>query len=50
MLDLTIALAGKKITTLGNIADRSHMKYKALVGRTALKGFMIDPSKEHMIK
>jgi len=42
-----IVLAGKEMTTRFSLADRSHLKYKVLIGQNALKGrgFLIDPSK-----
>ena len=44
---LDIEIAGKKIfKTEFTLADRSNMKYKALIGRNVLKkGFMVDPNK-----
>lgn len=42
-----ITLAGKKLKGKFTIADRSHMKYKVLVGQNILKkGFLIDPMKK----
>lgn len=41
-----IKIKGKIIKTNLNIANRSHMKYKMLIGQNILKkGFLIDPSK-----
>ena len=41
-----ITIAGKNIKARFTIADRSHMKYRVLVGQNILKkGFIIDPSK-----
>ena len=41
-----IEIAGRKLRVEFTIADRSHMKYKVLVGQNILKrGFLIDASK-----
>ena len=41
-----VKLAGKKIKGEFTLADRSHMKYRCLIGQNILKeGFLIDPSK-----
>ena len=47
VIEVTVILAGKKITSNFNLADRSHMSYKILIGRNILrKGkFLIDPLK-----
>lgn len=40
-------LAGKSLNCHFTIADRSHMKYKVLVGQNILKrGFLVDPLKK----
>ncbi len=39
----TFYLAGRKIKTLFSVTDRSRLRYKMLVGRRDLKGFMIVP-------
>ncbi len=40
-----VVFAGKEMNVLFTIANRSHMKYKILIGRNILKkGFLIDPS------
>jgi hypothetical protein len=42
-----VVFAGKKMKVQFSIADRSHMKYRVLIGRNILKkGFLIDPSKD----
>lgn len=46
IIEVEIELAGKKIKSEFTLADRSHMKYKVLVGQNILKdGFLIDPTK-----
>jgi hypothetical protein len=41
-----ITIAGKRLESEFTIADRSHLKYKCLVGQNVLKeAFLIDPSK-----
>jgi hypothetical protein len=40
-----VIMKGKEIEGQMTIADRSHMKYKVLIGQNMLKkGFLIDPS------
>lgn len=48
MIQGTITIANKEITTEFTIADRSHMKYKILIGQNTMidNGFIIDPSKK----
>lgn len=42
----TIELAGKKIKKQFTLADRSHLRYRVLIGVNVLKnGFLVDPSK-----
>lgn len=47
ILKASIILDGKKITARFSLADRSHLKYRILIGQNILKssGFLIDPSK-----
>jgi alpha-L-glutamate ligase-like protein len=37
-------LAGKKISTIASVVDRSHLRYPMIVGRIDLKGFLISPT------
>ncbi|MFH1506575.1 MAG: RimK/LysX family protein, partial [archaeon] len=47
IIEAEIEIKGKKINSEFTLADRSHMKYKILVGQNILsQGFMIDPSLE----
>ncbi len=44
MVEVTVEMHGKTITEAFTLADRSHMKYKVLIGQNILKrGFLIDP-------
>lgn len=43
VIKLSFRLRDRLITTEAFIADRSHMKYEAIVGRRDLKGFLVDP-------
>ena len=44
---INVTLKGKTIEGRFTVADRSHMKYKLLIGQNILKqGFLIDPSIE----
>lgn len=44
ILEAEIVIRGKKIKSEFTLADRSHMKYKILIGQNILKqGFLIDP-------
>ena len=46
IIEAEIMLADKQIKTEFTLADRSHMKYKVLIGVNILKnGFLVDPSK-----
>ena len=46
IIESTIELAGKRITSEFTLADRTHMKYRILIGQNILKdGFLIDPTK-----
>ncbi len=46
LIKVEVKLGGKKIKELFNLADRSHMRYKVLIGQNILKkGFLIDPNK-----
>jgi len=47
MVEVTVELHDKELTETFTLADRSHMKYKILIGQNILKrGFLIDPNKE----
>jgi len=43
VIGITFWLAGKKIETSASVADRSKMKYRFLVGRKDLAGFLVRP-------
>ncbi|HSA83933.1 MAG TPA: aspartyl protease family protein, partial [Patescibacteria group bacterium] len=43
---LTFEIAGKKVTTIASVVNRSHLKYRMIVGRIDLKGFLINPETE----
>jgi hypothetical protein len=42
---ITVMIAGQRIDTEATIADRSHMRYKVLLGQNLLKAgnFLVDP-------
>ncbi|MFH1848977.1 MAG: RimK/LysX family protein [archaeon] len=45
VIEVTLTLAKKKVTSEFTIADRRHMKYKVLIGQNTLQhGYIIDPS------
>lgn len=46
VVKIKVNLAGREIESNVTIADRSHMKYKMLIGQDMLEGFLIDPSKK----
>ena len=47
IIEATVIIDDKEITEKFTLADRSHMKYKVLIGQNILKrGFLIDPNKE----
>jgi alpha-L-glutamate ligase-like protein len=43
VINFTFWLAGRKIETNANVANRSRLKKKVVVGRKALKGFLVSP-------
>ena len=50
MINVNVILAGKRLRGQFSIADRSHMKYRILIGQNILKkGFLIDPLKTNEI-
>lgn len=47
VIEATVVIGGKVITEKFTLADRSHMKYKVLIGQNIIKkGFLIDPEKK----
>jgi len=46
VVEAVIEFAEKKQKSLFTLADRSHMKYRVLLGQNQLKGFLIDPTKK----
>ncbi|RME31692.1 hypothetical protein D6789_01915 [Candidatus Woesearchaeota archaeon] len=46
IVKLEVELCGRRVTETFSLSDRSHMRYKVLIGQNILKkGFLIDPSK-----
>jgi len=46
IIEANIELAGKKIKSEFTLADRTHMKFRILIGQNILKdGYLIDPTK-----
>jgi alpha-L-glutamate ligase-like protein len=43
---LSLFLGGKRIDTTVNVMDRKEMKYKIIIGRRDLDGFLIDPTQQ----
>lgn len=51
LINVNVTLSGKKMKGEFSLADRSHMKYKVLVGQNILKkDFLIDPLKDNSKK
>ncbi|MFC1690628.1 RimK/LysX family protein [Nanoarchaeota archaeon] len=48
VINVNFVLGSKNLKDQFSLADRSHMKYKVLIGQNVLKkeGFLIDPTKE----
>ncbi|MBR9692694.1 hypothetical protein GOV07_02050 [Candidatus Woesearchaeota archaeon] len=47
IVEVEVDLHGKKVKERFTLADRSHMKYRVLIGQNILKrGFLIDPCQE----
>ena len=42
-VDVTFSLHGKWISTTATIANRTHLRYRIIVGRKDLKGFLVNP-------
>ena len=42
---ITLYMHGKKIRTVASVANRQHLNYPVIIGRSDLKGFLIDPVK-----
>lgn len=46
VVEATVIIEGNELTDTFTLADRSHMRYKVLIGQNILKrGFLIDPNK-----
>lgn len=46
IIEAELEIVGKKIKTEFTLADRTHMKYRMLIGVNILKhGFLVDPTK-----
>jgi len=41
VINLTFYLAGRKITTLANVANRTHLRSPVIIGRRDLGGFLV---------
>jgi hypothetical protein len=47
IVHVNVKFCGKKLTKYFSVVDRTHMRYKLLIGQNILKaGFLIDPSKK----
>lgn len=46
LVEVNYNLAGKNIKGIFTISDRSNLNYKVLIGRSDLRGFLIDPHNE----
>jgi len=45
-VDLVLRIRGKEIKTIASCDDRSHMRFRMIVGRKDLGGFLVDPTKK----
>lgn len=46
IVKVEVDICGKRVTETFSLSDRTHMKYKVLIGQNILKkGFLIDPNK-----
>jgi len=41
---LQYMIAGRKVSTVATVTERSHMMYKIIIGREDMKGFLINPN------
>ena len=49
LVKATIKIGDKEINTEFSVADRTHMRYRVLIGRNILtKGFIIDPNEKEI--
>ena len=49
VVNLNLCLAGQKVNTEVNLADRNHFKYLMLVGRSLMtKRFLVDPNRMYI--
>jgi len=47
VIDVDVVLHGKRLKSHFTVTDRTHMKYKVLIGRNLLReGFLVDSSRE----
>ena len=46
VISLTFYLAGRRITTIANVANRSNLRSPVIIGRRDLEGFLIKANKE----
>ncbi|MFC1721871.1 tyrosine/phenylalanine carboxypeptidase domain-containing protein [Patescibacteria group bacterium] len=49
IVELSFSLAGEKIKTTANLADRSRLKYPVSIGRRDLRAFIIDPERKEKV-
>ncbi|WP_321325397.1 ATP-dependent zinc protease [Thiomicrorhabdus sp.] len=47
---LNVCIAGEKRKIEVNLVNRSHFSKPLLIGRSALKGILIDPNQTHLVK
>ena len=45
VIDLTFWLAGRRIKTIANVAEREHLRSPMIIGRRDLVGFLVKPRK-----
>jgi len=45
VIELTFYLAGRRIKTIANVADRRHLRAPMIIGRRDLTGFLVKPRK-----
>jgi alpha-L-glutamate ligase-like protein len=46
VIGLTIFIAGRRITTIANVANRSNLRSQVIIGRRDLEGFLVKTNKE----
>ena len=50
VVEVKMCFGGKLRVVQANLVDRSHFKYRVLIGRSAMSGIVVDPKQKYMHK